>query len=190
MAKASYPYSYKVNGDRLGDQVKPVKVVPDEAELARIAKAYDVDGIESLTADLVLKPWRKDGVRVAGTLVADVRQICVVTLEPFVQRLTDEIDRTFEPVSTRPRRPKDLNDDGEIEIDLEGIDPPDVMIDGVLDLGALICEQLALNIDPFPRKPGAEFDDVVEDAGDEGETAEEKPSPFAALAKLKGEEDS
>lgn len=186
MAKADYPYSFKVNGDRLGDQVKPVKVEPNEAELARIAKAYDVDGIESLAADLTLKPWRKDGVRVSGTLTADVRQICVVTLEPFVQRLTDEIDRTFEPVSSRPRRPKDLNDDGEVEIDLEGIDPPDVMVDGVLDLGALICEQLALNIDPFPRKPGAEFEDLVEDAGDAGESAEEKPSPFAALAKLKG----
>ncbi|MBD8894349.1 YceD family protein [Roseibium litorale] len=190
MAKADYPYSHKVNGDRLGDQTKTIRVEPSEAELARIAKAYDVDGIESLVAELTLKPWRKDGVRVAGTLKADVRQICVVTLEPFVQSFSDEIDRTFEPVSSRPRRPRDLNDEGEIEIDLEGIDPPDVMLDGVLDLGALICEQLALNIDPFPRKPGAEFADRVEDAGDDGEGGEEKPSPFAALAKLKGEDDS
>ncbi|WP_417666874.1 YceD family protein [Roseibium sp.] len=184
MTSETFPYSHKVAGDRLGNEDKRIVLEPNEAELARVAKAYEVDGVETLTADLTLKPWRKAGVRVVGTVDARLKRTCVVTLEPFVEELSEKIDRTFEPVSSRPRRPRDLNDEGEIEIDLETLDPPDVMIDGVLDLGAVVCEQLALVIDPFPRKPGAAFETGVAEAEEEDEPA---PSPFAALAQLKDE---
>ncbi|WP_289033552.1 DUF177 domain-containing protein [uncultured Roseibium sp.] len=184
MATETYPYSHKIAGDRLGNEERQVVLEPNEGERQRIAKAYELDGIETLTADLRLKPWRKAGVRVTGTVKGKLQRTCVVTLEPFVEELFDEIDRTFEPVSSRPKRPRDLNDDGEIEIELETLDPPDVMIDGVLDLGAVVCEQLALNVDAFPRKPGAEFEAVETDETEEDEPA---PSPFAALAKLKDE---
>ena len=56
-------------------------------------------------------------------------------------------------------------------------EPPEQLIDGKLDLGALASEFLLLAIDPYPRKPGAEFSPPkVEDEGDH---------PFAALAALK-----
>jgi uncharacterized metal-binding protein YceD (DUF177 family) len=187
MTSETFPYSHKIAGDRLGNEERHVVLEPSAAECARIAKTYEVDGVEGLTADLVLKPWHKAGLRVKGTISARLHRTCVVTLEPFVQELSDDIDRTFEPVSSRPRRPRDINEDGEIEIDLETLDPPDVMIDGVLDLGGVVCEQLALNIDPFPRKPGAEFETMAVDEEDADEPA---PSPFAALAKLKEEPES
>ena len=44
-----------------------------------------------------------------------------------------------------------------------------------VDLAAMVIEHLALEIDPFPRKPGAEFD---------FKPAEEETSPFAVLKKL------
>ena len=44
-------------------------------------------------------------------------------------------------------------------------------------LAAYVVEDLALAIDPFPRKPGVEF---------EAPDAPGEPSPFAVLAKLKG----
>jgi hypothetical protein len=47
---------------------------------------------------------------------------------------------------------------------------------GGVDLAAVLTEQLALALDPFPRKPGARF----EAPGTAGEL-----SPFAALARLK-----
>ena len=106
--------------------------------------------------------------------------------EPAITK--ESVHHFFKYVSGNPLvRPAwffDINEEGEIEIDLETLDPPDVMVDGVLDLGGVVCEQLALNIDPFPRKPGAEFETV---AADEGEVDEPAPSPFAALAKLKEE---
>ncbi|MEJ8474206.1 YceD family protein [Roseibium algae] len=184
MVIESIPYSYKVAGDRLGNEERPVVLAPNEAECQDIAKVYEVDAVEELTANLVLKPWHKAGIRVTGKVTCKLHRTCIVTLEPFVQDMVDDVDRTFEPVSSRPRRARDINDDGEIEIDLETLDPPDVMVDGVLDLGAVLCEQLALNIDAFPRKPGAEFTEVVIEEAVESEPA---PSAFAALAKLKND---
>ncbi|WP_417682002.1 YceD family protein [Roseibium sp.] len=182
MTGDKFPFSHKVNAERLGDREETVVIEPDTAALKRIAEANGCVDIGRLCAELTLKPWRKAGVRVVGKLEASITQQCVVTLEPFEQELSEDIDRTFEPVSSRPRRPRDLNEEGEIEIELETLDPPDVMVDGVIDLGALVCEQLALSIDPFPRKPGAVFE---RDEETDSSELEDKPSPFAALAKLK-----
>ncbi|HEY1452267.1 MAG TPA: DUF177 domain-containing protein, partial [Roseiarcus sp.] len=51
----------------------------------------------------------------------------------------------------------------------------DPVIDGKIDLGALTAEHFALGLDPYPRKPGAEFVAPDEQAAPD--------SPFAALAK-------
>ncbi|GAB4539213.1 MAG: DUF177 domain-containing protein [Roseibium sp.] len=191
MTDTSFPYSCKVNAARVVDKDEAIRVTPDAAALKAMAEAYDLVAIESLVADFTLRPYRKAGVRVVGPVTATVRQTCVVTLEPFDSRLEIEVDRTFEPQASRPRRTRDLNEDGEIEIDLETLDPPDVILDGVLDLGAVICEELALSLDPFPRKPGAEFEtrseggDADGEGGDAIEQPEDKPSPFAALQALK-----
>lgn len=182
MTSEPVPYSHKIRADRLGDGEKHIVVEPDAAARERIAKAYECLAVDKLSADLTLKPWRKAGVRIVGMIDAVLQQKCVVTLDTFEQELSDPVDRTFEPVSSRPRRARDINADGEIEIELESLDPPDVMLDGEIDLGALICEQLALNIDPFPRKPGVEFHQQTDEPED---SDKEKPSPFAALAELK-----
>ena len=63
------------------------------------------------------------------------------------------------------------------EIDEADADPIE---DGRIDLGELVAETMAIELDPYPRKPGAGFADIIEDA--------EKPSPFSALSKLKGED--
>jgi hypothetical protein len=52
----------------------------------------------------------------------------------------------------------------------------DLIEDGKIDLGQYAVEQLALSLDPFPRKPGAEFVQPEEPA---------EISPFAALKALK-----
>jgi uncharacterized metal-binding protein YceD (DUF177 family) len=59
---------------------------------------------------------------------------------------------------------------------LDAVDPPDLIEDGIIDLGGYVVEHLALELDPFPRKPGAEFTPPETDP---------EPSPFAVLARLK-----
>ena len=66
---------------------------------------------------------------------------------------------------------------GELDLDPEADDPPDLLESDRIDLAAYVVEDLALAIDPFPRKPGVAFE------------APDQPgelSPFAVLAKLKG----
>jgi hypothetical protein len=62
-----------------------------------------------------------------------------------------------------------------LEVPVE--DAPELLVDGVVDLGAIATEFLILGIDPYPRKAGAVFDPPA--AGDES------GHPFAALAALK-----
>jgi len=52
---------------------------------------------------------------------------------------------------------------------------------GLIDAGRIIFETLSASVDPYPRKPGAEF--TAEELGDGA--AATKTGPFAALKKLK-----
>ena len=59
-------------------------------------------------------------------------------------------------------------------------DPPDEIIGNTVDLGALAAEFLGLALDPYPRKPGAEFAALTEDPPG-APAAPSKVSPFAIL---------
>jgi hypothetical protein len=147
----------------------------DEAARGRIAKALGLDDLQSLKAEMRASPWL-DGVQIDGLWRARVRQTCGVTLEPFDSDLEGEIHlRALPQGSAALGGPDEAG--GELDVDPEGQDPPDVLTDDRVDLGAYVVEDLSLAIDPFPRKPGVEF------------AAPEQPgelSPFAVLAKLKG----
>ena len=56
-------------------------------------------------------------------------------------------------------------------------EPPEPLVDGKVDLGALATEFLVLGIDPYPRKPGAEFTPP--------KVENDEANPFAALEALK-----
>ena len=60
-------------------------------------------------------------------------------------------------------------------------DAPEPLVGGVVDLGVVATEFLALGIDPYPRKSGVEF--TAPAAADD-----DSPHPFAALAALKKEQ--
>ena len=61
----------------------------------------------------------------------------------------------------------------------EAEEPPDAIVDGKIDLGALAAEFLALGLDPYPRKPGASFESSELDLG-----SESIGSPFDILKKM------
>ncbi|WP_439528522.1 YceD family protein [Pannonibacter sp.] len=186
MSDVAFPLSHRFDVARLGNKAQVVKIVPDTAELARMAEAYGLVELASLTADLEVRPWHKAGAFVIGTLSAKGAQRCVVTLEPVPMQVSDRFERAYEPAPTVGRRAPDLADDGEIEIDLEAPEPPDEIVDGIIDLGALVCEQFVLALDPFPRAPGAELAFKAPVEADDAD--DERPNPFAVLQKLKDQD--
>lgn len=142
-------------------------------ERAAIAEALDIVSLESLTAELAVRPWRGAGVRVEGTVRGALTQECVATLEPVSSTVEEEIDVRLDP---------DAEPASEVEVDIESADPPEPLETDVVDVGAIALEHFVLGIDPYPRAPGAVFEPHEEDV-------EEEPSPFAVLASLKNASD-
>jgi len=169
MSGPAEPWSVPVRVDDIGKGVSR-RLVADETVRARIAKVLELEALNRLEAEVEIKP-RFEGGAVVGKLNAEVVQICGVSLEPFAT----EIDSDFEaPFTTRPDEAAESSE----ELGLADLDRPDVIENGVVDLGHYVIEALALELDPFPRKPGAVFEPPQDAA---------EPSPFAALAALKRE---
>ena len=155
------------------------KITAKPEELQDIARHLDLAGIDVLSADITLTRWRAKGIRVKGKLKAEVTQSCVVTLDPVAAHIEAEFERRFLPSEF------DSTHDGprEVFVDPEGEDPPEPL-GREIDLGEILVEELALNLDPYPRKPGVAFEAQAEPV------VNVKPNPFAALAKLKPKPDS
>lgn len=151
-------------------------------ERAETAAFLDVRSVESLTASLRISPWRRDGVRVRGTVHAEITQSCVVTLEPLGAVIEEEVDATFLPENSRQFHRK-LNEEGELIVDPNGPDEPEPFGGSEIDIAALVVEAIGLAIDPYPRKPDAALPEelVAPEEADE----EAPPSPFAALKNWK-----
>jgi uncharacterized metal-binding protein YceD (DUF177 family) len=115
------------------------------------------------------------GLRATGRVTATVGQDCVVTLEPLESEVDEPIDVVFAPPAVAAADSAD--DGGEDGMDAHHDEPPEVLVDGIADLGAVVADFVLLGIDRYPRKPGAVFDPPAPaSAGD---------NPFAVLAKLK-----
>lgn len=170
MSIPQLPYSEPVRLHQIGTGVKRT-LTPDAAARARIIKALDLASLDSFEAEVELKPNTSAGWDLSGRVRADLAQTCGITLEP----LPLKIDETF---TVQLAEPVDEESD-EIIITLED-ESPDVVEDGQIDLGQYVVEQLALHLDPFPRKPGAEFVQPPEPV---------EISPFAVLKQLKSSDE-
>lgn len=146
---------------------------PDEAERKVLAKTLSVDALEALTGEVTVTSWL-DGAQLDGRFDARVVQTCGVTLDPFETALSGDFSVRLLPAGSSNLP---ANDEGE-EITLDTPDPPEVLEGDAIDTAAYLVEHLALEIDPFPRKPGAVF---------EPPAPETEISPFAVLKKLKPE---
>lgn len=174
------PLSHPVRVETIKPRGTIVTVSAAPEQRAPIAAMLGLDGIDSLEARYELAR-NGERVKLVGTIKASIRQICVVTLDPFPVTIETPLQLDFAPEVPEPppRRRGDPGDESEIDIEvrLNEDDPPEPIIDGVIDLGAVTLEFLALALDPYPRKPGVSFDAPAADDASE--------SPFAALAKLK-----
>jgi uncharacterized metal-binding protein YceD (DUF177 family) len=149
------------------------------AERAVLAEAGGLVAIESLSGLFKLRPRPAgQGVSVSGEVVAKVVQTCTVTLEPFESELREPVDLVFMPKAAAEAWARRHGTRPGDEAGLADEDPPELIEDGRIDLGQVTAEFMVLGLDPYPRKPGTEFEG-------ERDGADETPSPFAALARLK-----
>jgi uncharacterized metal-binding protein YceD (DUF177 family) len=138
-------------------------VIANDAECRALAARLQIPAVVALTCDFDLAPPNQDSVAATGTLRARVMQTCVVSLDEFEQEVMERFEIRFVPEGT-------ISD---------GFDPelPDELPygGGIIDVGTAAAEQLALALDPYPRKQD------LEDVDFELLRA----SPFDLLANLK-----
>ena len=111
-------------------------------ELHALAKRFDLVALHGLKAHLVATPWRGGGLKVTGSVEANLDRVSVVSLETFNAVQKFEVERYFLPPTAT------------IDPELDDADP---IVDGLVDLGELVSETLGLELDPYPRQPGEQF---------------------------------
>lgn len=150
-----------------------IEATPDEARA--LAALNGLVGIGSLRATLRLRREGTAGVHLTGDVQARVTQTCVVTLEPFDADIAEPVDFHYLPAADIVAAYPGGSD--RTVVDETEPEPPEPIVNGRIDLGAVASEVLALSLDPYPRRPGVEFKPMEENEPD--------VSPFAGLAKLK-----
>ena len=169
-------FSRPVRIDTLGGEPRAMDIAAEPAERQELARRFGLLALDRLEAALAISR-RDDEIALEGTLRAEVSQACVASGAPVPASLIVPFDLRFRP------QPGSGSADEEVEL---GESELDVVFyaGGEIDLGEAVAETLALNLDPWPRAP--EADAVLRAAGVQREGEEEKESPFAALAGLKG----
>lgn len=176
---ASRPeFSRPIVAEKLGTAEKRFDITASAEERKALAERFGILEVPALSATVTLKTLAGGKlVRLHGHFEAEVVQACVVTLEPVPAHLAEDFALTY---ALEPEEEEIAG--GELVFDPDAEDPPEPLLEGVVDIGEAAAEHLALALDPFPRKPGARFEAPAEESAPE---MVEKPNPFSALAALK-----
>lgn len=173
-----------INIENIEPQGHTFSIEASARERKALARRFSVLSIESLLARGTLVQCADHStVRLRASLESEVVQQCVVSLQPVMQRIDVEFSREYYQATAHEWA--GLGDaDGEIFLDLSSDELPEPIVAGAIDLGEVVAEQLALELDPFPRSSGAKLDELELRRGEKsGEV--EPANPFAALASVK-----
>ena len=169
------PWSVPVTVAQIPEAGLHRDIEADAAQREAMAEAAGLREILSAHARLDVTPKSGGRVHVGGHVRARIGQTCVVTLDPIENEIDEPIDLIFAPPEQIPQL-ADLVDEA-AESDAEIPDPPEPIVNGVIDLGRLATDALFLGIDPYPRRPDAVFEPPVV-------ATDPQDHPFAALKAL------
>lgn len=175
-AEATNEFSRIVTPDRLSGGSVSESIEASGPERDAVARRLGLLSVDRLVAQATVKSVGGRLLRVQGGWEAEVRQACVVTLEPVAQSLAGDLEASYEPDDGRARQ-----DEGDVLIDPEAADPAEILPEEGIDLGELVVQELSVALDPYPRAPGAKVPPEYRPP-----EVEEDEGPFAALKVLKG----
>jgi hypothetical protein len=172
MTHHNQPWSWRIALADVPDDGQHIAFEADAEVRATLARAANLRDLPRLEASFDLRRTVA-GLHIKGEVVATVGQNCVVSLEPIDNNLHEVVELVFAPGPAETLG----GSDGAATFGMTEAEPPEPLVGGVVDLGAIATEYFLLGIDPYPRKEG-----VVFEPGTPSEPAE---SPFAALEALK-----
>jgi len=161
-------FSVEVDLSAFGRGEKSFILAANDAERRKIAVRLGALSVEKLEGNLRLAVAKTE-IYVHGHVCAALTRECVSSLAPVDEIIDEPFEIEF--VRHRPAPADDITS----ENDEESWRLPEVHEDEIFDLGELLIQQLALCLDPYPRKKGAPS--LAEQYGRDGEA-----SPFAVLS--------
>lgn len=148
--------SFPVHVARLPKKGMPVLIDADAAQRDALAADHGLQAVETFRAEFDVVGWKKGGVKVTGRVRARVVQACIVTLQPVNETIDEDISAIFLPEGSSLAVPK-RSAEGEIILEPEGEDGPELFSGDTIDVGQLAEEFFSLAINPYPRRAGAEI---------------------------------
>ena len=124
---------------------RTIAIEATAAECAALALRMRVPELPALACSFALRPIAAGVVETDGLLRARVVQVCVLSLDPFEAAIEERFALRFVPQGTESPA-----------IDPDAIDEMSYC-GTMIDLGEAAAEQLALALDPYPRKPGVNW---------------------------------
>lgn len=173
-------FSRLVAVGRLGGGERVEEIAASEAERRALADRFGWIAMDRLTATVRLRRLKAGLVRVSGRYEAALAQPCVVTLKPVPAQVAGAFDLLYGSDDEEP------DEQGAVTISPADEEPPEPIVDGRIDIGEAVVQQLAVTLDPYPRCPDATLPEALTDAPKEDAEEGRGSSPFAALAGLKG----
>ncbi len=167
-------FSYPLKIEDLDQNEHKFDINADKNELVDIREILKVESVKYFNAEIYLKRHNKQNLlSLWGIVRTDIELKSVISLNNFLRYYEIPFELKFDTKAT-------YKDIAEMNADIDA-DVPDIIENGTIDLADIALEQVALNLDDYPRAEGEVFDctkyaDFTED---------ERENPFAVLAKLK-----
>jgi hypothetical protein len=175
MTESADPWSVPVAVEQIPETGLHRDLEASAATREALAEVGGLREVLSASASLDVTPKTRGRVHVEGRIRARIGQTCVVTLDPIESEIDEPIDQIFAPPEQIPEMAALVDEAAENAVEIP--DPPEPIVNGVIDLGRLATDALFLGIDPYPRKPDAVFEEAVVPPDPEDH-------PFAALKAL------
>lgn len=153
----------------------PFSLRPDAAALLALAQELDLIGLRKLSFEGALHPLGDRDWQLRARLGATVIQPCVVTLEPVTTRIDTDVLRTFVRDYVEIDAPEtEMPEDDSVE-----------PLGGWIDPAAVMQEELALALPPYPRKVETEIEPIRVTEPGKKPMSDAEARPFAGLAAFK-----
>ncbi len=178
------PFSHPVRPSALGPEEVRFELEADPRVRATLARLFGLVDLAAFHAVIRLK-WVRGGrmLRLSGRLHAEIVQTCVITLEP----VENTIEESFE-IHFKPRSADVEPDAAALEGEADAMAAAEPLDGDSLDIAEVVAGELALAIDPYPRKTGASLEPPPGPGGRRAAVHQGtgRASPFEMLAALKG----
>lgn len=174
MTPDAYPISHPVAvADLIREERQDIVIDATTGQRAALAGYLGIPAVGMVQARLTARAQPGRRFVLEGRVRASLTQTCVVTLEPVAEEIDAVLHRVYE--------------DAPAEEDDNLIDPfdedlPEPVDGGVIDAGAAVCELIALEMSPYPRREGAE---PLENKAATPPEESAASHPFAALSRLR-----